>query len=277
MSQAITAIIGGNTMATEWDRTGEVLTLAPYCWGQGNGVANQNAGNFPTVGGKGQPAVLSDMTANYGYRYVADDSHLLFDSASPSDEVQTAYQRAFTDANQFTIEAKGNVINAGTHRYICGARDGANDFWELRIHSTNKLQFLVRSGGVDKTTRGTDTVSLTLHTFHVTKDGATFRLFIDGVEVVAYDSQEAYNFGNKTLTNGVYVGNYGAAANVFKKELYWFCIYDRLLSDAEILSNHQIGIGMNGLIGTNTGDNMALEYPASFIGEDRARSRGRTR
>ena len=251
----------GDTMANQIVLNNDDLILAPYAWGQGNGNVNQNVGNFPTYKGLYQNCVLTNMDANNGYRYTDLNSRLIFDVTDP-DYIETAYNRPFTNTNEFSIETWSLIGAINSNRNLCGARDGASDFWRFGLTAANKIQFTINIGGVTQNTLSTDTVSIALHHIVVVKRVDKFYFFVDGVEVVAYDTQPAYNYGNKTFADTMRVASYGASAITWKDNLYWFrIILNSALSNADILYNYGLGVGINGLIGTNTGDNMDLSYP----------------
>jgi len=249
----------GDSMADKISLNDNDFIIAPYVYGQGNGTIDQNTGLFASYRGL-HNCVLTNMDVNHGYKYQNLNSRIIFDAIDP-DFVETDYVRSYTNTNEFTIEAWVGVGEENTNRNLCGARDGSNDFWRLALNTSNKLTFTVRSGGVNISTITTTTVSVGLHYIVLVKRANKFYFLLDGVLIEAYDEQDIYTLGNVALTDTMRIGSYGASQITWKDALYWFrVIKDSALSNETVLYNYNMGVGMNGLIGNATGNNMSLDY-----------------
>jgi len=262
---AILAITGDTKISeNRIDLTGSDFGVAPYCAGQGNYNVSKNTGNMATLNGLYQNCEFVNCAVGKGYIYAENGSHISLEAAAPVDKLQSNHQLFFTSTNDFTIEIQSQFTSSGSTQTFCGAADGANDYWLFERLSGGRLRLLLNKGEVYNTVITVSTfLDRSFRTIHLVKTGSDLSFFVDGIPPDVYGTKNDYSQGTWSIINKTIIGNYGIGPAVWLGDLYWFMTYNRALSQDECLYNHELGLGMNGLIGTVNGDNMQLAYPST--------------
>lgn len=239
-------------MIGDWNESGCILALAPYAWARGNGTVDQNTGEFPGYPNGNYNATLTNMAAGYGF--VTADSVIKFDGAN--DYVQTSYSPTYSNVSIHTWEVKFKHVANAASQFLFQRYVDANTFAEIFIRSDNKVDMRFRKAGsaTDVVTTTNTLTNGNTYTVHGVKNGATLKIFINGVEA-SYDEQETYARGD--LTPSTAMGFSGSSTAPFAGQLYWAAIYTEAFDVTRALANHNLDLGM-GLIGTNDGDDMTL-------------------
>ncbi len=247
-----------------WDETSCELALFYNAWSKGNGTADKNAGNMPSYpAGAHQNCAFTNMGVGKGYLYNAGDGNCDFDNVD--DFQATALTLAFTNASKFTIEVISKFAS-GASRGVFGLADDANNLFSGTETSTLKLNMAFEKGGVTDQVQ-TNATLINGQTYHYAfvKDGATLKLYINGVENggAGYQIQNPYNLGNFNPADTLDVGAGRTSAGAVRyrsQPIYLFAYYSDALTVARILTN--AGLGYNyGLVGTNVGDTMSVSAP----------------
>lgn len=244
-------------MIGQWDDDQCVLAYTPYAYSRGNGKTSFNVGIFPTFpGGAFQPSTLTNMAAGYGYvntgilRFQGDD-----------DQVTSQYDFAPTDASNFTIELKFDYDGVANNQIILSQWDNDTNYMMAAIRDSKKIQLLFRKGAAIDLATSTDVISAGNNTLDFRKAGAILTLWINGLEVAAYDTQDPYALGILNIVAKTIIGIRGVAFPL-SSSIQHLAIFTKALSNTTIAAHAALDEGM-GLIGTATGGSMALAVPSS--------------
>jgi len=244
-------------MIGDWDNTNIVdgSVLAPNAWSKGNGLVDQNTGEMPGHPDGSLDATFTNMAVGFGFVNNSNDGFIKF--GGDNDLVALNYTPTYTNTSKFTIEMKLKYTQTGTSQRFYSQEDDTSNFIIFFFTNADAVFVRIRKAGVTK-----DIISSTTmtdgadQTVHIEKDGATIKIYIDDVEV-SYTTQDAYNLGNFTLTDGVDIGARNDGAAPMTANMYWYAIYDDAISGARRTVNVGLDNAM-GLIGTNVGDVMSL-------------------
>jgi hypothetical protein len=248
-------------MIGSWDETDCDLALAFNAWSKGNGTSNQNTGEMPGYPNGNYDATFTNMASGYGYVYNAGDGYALFDGSN--DAIDTEYKPAFTDASKHTWEVKLKYVDDSTTKEILFMFDDGDNFMQAFVDDAGaadgEITFDIKVAATRaRVVTSTKLITGNDYTLHFVKNGATMEVYIDGVEA-SYSTQESYNMGNKTYTEGMLVSRTTVS---FNSNIYWVAFYSDAISGARMTANAGLDNAM-GLIGTNTSDVMALAAPAA--------------
>lgn len=246
----------------EWNSNNCVFCVPFASWANGNGLKDKFAGVAPSYpNGAGQAVDFIGMAAGSGY--IASRGYCEFDGVD--DRLVSNYSLSLTNDSQLTVECW--VVD------ITGT--GNMPRWRIIVNATNYLRCYSTGGPINvnyeigganiQVQIATSAMAGTLqHIVHV-KDGATLRLYHQGVENagLGYVVQNNYNLGNYTFTGagwwpGVSNANNGAAV-YGDVRVYWFAVYDTVLTAARIAENYSLGPTMS-MLGHSEGSTMRL-YP----------------
>lgn len=239
-----------------WDSTDCVLALAFNAWSKCNGTSDKYTGNMPSYPlGAYQNCVFTGFGSSYGYVYNSGDGYCLFENNS--DYILTDYTLSGTNTSKLTIEAWIYRKTNGVVDCICGLEDDSSNYFAFTVTPSNLLNVGWYVGGVADQVASSNTVSVGLHHVVYAKDGATQKLYLDGVEV-SYTIQNPYELGDKTYTNKMLIGADALTPVLgFNDKIYWYSIYGDAISEARIGANNSLGKDLE-LYGTNIGDTMYL-------------------
>jgi hypothetical protein len=198
--------------------------FAPTAWGRGDGKSDKHTGTVPITGGV--VGTLNNCSnAADGYIYSASGSYFSGNNARVT-EILTNNTTQLTDASRNTWAFKcrwkphiGVLIGAVNS-------DGVNEFYIGLIQNGLTGYILV----IYKTavgSRQTSTVTTFLPSYQkdisviVTKDGATFRVYVDNTEAT-YAVQNSYDHGNLNMVATNNIGNYNHPSTdyAFENKLY---------------------------------------------------------
>jgi len=108
----------------------------------------------------------------------------------------------------------------GTQMYY-SQYDDANNRCHLGHVNGSGLEFLFRYGGVDLISlTGTEITDADRHHVALSKEGDTFRLFLDGINV----AETTYSFGNELIDSNIFIGQDGNSTNYFVGNMLTFRI-----------------------------------------------------
>lgn len=242
-------------MIGQWDNNNCVFALAPNAWSKGNGDSDKNTGNMPSYpNGDYQNCVLTNMGTGYGYVYNSEDGYLRFDGVD--DYIQTQYPVSLNgDSTNLTIEIKADSI-IGSTRYLFGLQDDSSNLIYSILTDDGRLRLVTRANGVYAQSWGDTTRGSGEYTFTFRIVNGVIKLYIDGIEETSYGLQQTIT-QTKTFTNKLKLCSYVGTAP-FLEKIYWFAIYEEAISEARILTNHNLDNSLC-LKGINTVDTMELK------------------
>lgn len=167
-----------------------------------------------------------------------DDTCVQFDGSNDAAFSSTPLWAAGSWPDTFTIEMlfKDTVPSDATYRWLLLIGDGANDYVEI-LAGNNAAQTLWFRGKDNSVAWGcTKTSAYTANATHhlvCTRDGATSKIWVDGVDLGAGAST-----GARTVTGtGI-----SWTANAFEGYIDEVAVYDRILTDEEIEGHYRASI-----------------------------------
>ena len=194
------------------DYSAAVLADAPVSYWRLNEASGTTAAN--ALGGG--PAGRYSGAFTLGAPGIAGDNAV---TLGANGYVNVTHTAALDTADNFTLEAwiKRNTINASAGLFAKGTKS-----YQLYIDAANKL--ILRQTGIGEITRSTTTLTdkTSFHHIAVTKNAATVRLYIDGVDRTA-------TIVNRTLINTTADLVIGAASGYLNGTLDDVAIYNRAL------------------------------------------------
>jgi len=108
----------------------------------------------------------------------------------------------------------------GSQTYY-GKYDDSNNRCHLQHINGTGIEFLFRFGGVDLVSlTGTEITDTDEHHIALTKEGDTFRLFLDGI----LEDSDVYEFGNELIDSDIFIGQDGNTANYYSGTMRKFRI-----------------------------------------------------
>ena len=237
------------------DFTDFKMFLAPNSHGKGNGTSNSETGNVPSRDGLYQNVVRNNMTGGFGYLYNSGDASEKFNGTTSN--LSTNRTIDFTDAsNQTMMFRYRNLGGSGFRALICRHTD-ANNFYYLAIDGSNRIIFVVKVGGVQRTVLSSTTVGVK-GTIVLVKEGTTkLNLYLDGIEV-AYTTHHTYNIGSSSFSTAE-IGVF-SSMSYLNGEMLYVADAERAITDTEVLNYEALGDDL-GLIGNNVGDDLTLTAP----------------
>lgn len=241
-------------MIGDWDESNCVLALAPNAWSKGNGDSDKNVGNMPSYpNGDYQNCVFTNMGTGYGYVYNGGDGYLRFDGVD--DYIQTEYPVNISgETTNLTIEIKCNVT-VGATRLFFGVKDDSNNSIQFYVFTDGTLRLVTKLVGVWKSIITSTTISSGEHTITCRIVNGIGEIYIDGVEA-SYSQQDTIT-NSRLFINKLRIGVQDTSS-YFTEKMYWVAIYEEAISEARILTNHNLNKSLC-LKGINTVDNMELK------------------
>jgi len=242
-----------------WDNTDCVMALPFTAWSRGNGRTNQNVGEMPAYPGGSLNSTFTNMAAGYGYVFGgAGNGAGLCNFDGVDDLLATELDIVLTNASKHTWEYKVHHISTTKGRWCVKYVDGDN-YLLMGVNASEKPVLFFKIGTTIKKALSDGVLSDdTDYIIQFVKDGATLKIYQDGSEVPAYDTQDAYNLGNYTFSD-VSIGEdpTGSISGPMSDRLHWFAYYNDAISQARITANAALGNDM-GMLGLNTTDTMKL-------------------
>ena len=242
------------------DVDGLELAFAPYAFKRGDGKASFNTGNFPTYpNGAFQNCSLENMGNGYGY---VNSGILKGDAVD--DYIQTEYNPTVSDASDWTIEIKCNLIdNASLQAFISQAAS-PGDVWYIGLYNDgggNQMYFWFEKAAAQRFAVSNDRFLPGYHYFVYRKTGGLLELFHAGNQIASYLVQQTYDIGTLSIVRKACIFGCGVMTVHSPSEIYWLGLYSKALSDATILTNANLDKAMGGLYGVSEGsDTMDLVY-----------------
>jgi len=245
-------------MPSSIDLTNLEFAVLPNALENGDNPSAFDTGTFPVKRGSAAvTATLTNMSGVGGY----SAGEITFASAS-STSIVTDHDLIVSNSSKFTWLAWVyiNDITAGSQD-ICRAavNQYANAHFAVE-QNTGKLFLLLDYLGNNEAI-STDAISSgAYYLVGAVKDGATLKLYINGYEVSAYDTQDSYSAGTMDLSAADFeLGERYSA--YFDGKMSAFLSFNDAISDARILSIYNAGRELTDYPGTDNGDNTMSFVP----------------
>jgi len=248
-----------------WNTNNLKYSISPVGLYLGDNPSSYNSGTFPIYQGPSAGSkitgTLTNMLTNFGY---IDFGRVLFDGTN--DHIVINTYTAWSNTNNFTFENYIQYFQNSTEHCLFSEGTDSSNYFQISITAAYKIKVLYKVGGVSKETISTDTLSSGVKYIAVRKTGATTKIYVDGSEVSAYDSQDSYNLGSITHTYCCYGGLLHSLGFMLPSvyDLYVASIYDEDIGENRISANYNFGRYWDGLRGSDNGDDtMSLVDPGS--------------
>jgi len=206
------------------DYAAAVLADGPVSYWRLNETSGTNAANAVT----GPPGRYTGTFSLGAPGAIAGDQAV---TLGANGYVAVTHAAALNTADNFTLEAwiKRNTINSSAGLFAKGTKS-----YQVYIDATNKL--ILRQTGIGEITRSTTTLTdkTSFHHIAVTKNAATVRLYIDGVDSTG-------TVTNRTLINTTADLILGAASGYLNGTLDEVAIYNHALTATTIANHHAVG------------------------------------
>ena len=214
---------------------GDTATATSAVWRDisGNGKHAQTSGTYDT-GGYAKTCAAPVWSPNNG-------GHLVFDGTSTcywspyigeqldmdvSVEVWMRLDGSTLTTNSILVQQNYNTAIAANVNYVLGDTNGGG-----------QIRFGIYDGSVYRQTNGfTPTRNAWTHIVG-TYNGSNFKLYKDGV-LIETSALYTAGLGSTMNTAGTLIGRRGSTANHFNGSLATVRIYDKALTDAQILQNY---------------------------------------
>lgn len=214
---------------------GDTATATSAVWRDisGNGKHAQTSGTYDT-GGYAKTCAAPVWSPNNG-------GHLVFDGTSTcywspyigeqldmdvSVEVWMRLDGSTLTTNSILVQQNYNTAIAANVNYVLGDTNGGG-----------QIRFGIYDGSVYRQTNGfTPTRNAWTHIVG-TYNGSNFKLYKDGV-LIETSALYTAGLGSTINTAGTLIGRRGSTANHFNGSLATVRIYDKALTDAQILQNY---------------------------------------
>jgi len=240
-----------------WNNDSVRFALMAGAWPKGNGLVDQNVGEFPGHPNGNFDAILIDMGAGFGF--ITSLGALNFDGVN--DNIVTKLNVSVTNSSKFTYEIKFHYSKIGNTQALVSQFDDSSDRFFIGILNDGKLLFrFFVAGTEDRALTTTTLVDDTDNTVAFIKDGGTLIIKINGVEA-SYSEPNTYGLGNKTYTDNVTIGRRNGPDDFpFADRMYSIVFYSDAISESRTTVNSGLGNDY-GLIGINVNDKMVLIIP----------------
>jgi hypothetical protein len=206
---------------------------------------------------------LTNMATGYGYVYNGGDAYYRFDASN--DEIATNGVFSVSNTGEITVEAWVNYVS-GQGGVLFGAADAPINRSAFYVFPDGRLFGWIEVADVVKQVRSVETLSEGEHLIHfcISSTGL-LKTYIDGSETT-YSTQETYNSGDYTYTDGISFGVESLVASPLGIDTSSVIVYDSDISDSRKADNFLLGSDYGGLIASDNGDGtMALSAPSSGV------------
>jgi len=237
-----------------WDNTNCVFALAAASY---NRELYQDTGDFPLYQGPSAgstiTATLTNFTFPYGYMAHIDcqlknmTSGYGYDKASGSirfdginDYIQTNYKLSVSNSSTFTFVAYLLFdLTAASWKTIAAIYDDSNNYMYIDTNTTHYVQAGFKISGVSTivTASSEQLVAGNIYQVVLIKNGSTLELRVNAVEPT-YSTQNTYASGDKSFNTSLVIGQFNSA-DYWNSDIYRVQLYDRVLTDQELLEDYQ--------------------------------------
>lgn len=197
-----------------------------------------NSGTIPVAEGAAGPgditATLTNMSSGYGYRR----DYPGFITGDNADYIATNYAPTINNSAKLWFRIPIFYNPSANWEVLCGARDGASDYWFFAIDSDNPGQLVLTfvKGGVVRKAHSSNTVAAGYNVLGGWLDEGEIGLSINGVEV-SYGTQDTYDHGDLGVVAPMRILEYGAAIYRFRGIFYSMLLQAHGPTDAEIAAD----------------------------------------
>lgn len=266
LEQAPLINVPGENKIGSWDYTDCVFAAI---WSALSGVKNQVSGTLPVWSPEDSINATMNGFDTLGINgYLQEQNCVKFDR-SKATYFQTNTKFQFSNTMNFTAEIWAQVVYDNFSKNFWSNGEDANNWVAHSMLTGASIKYNNSNATVGGITKTVTSKYVTAPRYPLPQaelvhivlryTNGVPELFQNGVEVSAYQTQDTYNLGNKTMANDIVIGTLdrGGKSNHFNDKFYSMILYNNAISDARILSNYNNGkndLGAMGLIGTDNGD-----------------------
>lgn len=200
---------------------------------------NNNHGTMTNFTGPGAGSLSGYDTTT---RYMMFDRHLGASDGTANNVVNIANSTSLQDClcqNGMTVSFWLRITGV-----VCTAMTKWDGSWE--VYYCNSLTFRTQGTGGTDGVAGSATNTGYLGTWHqitATHSSSTRKIYINGTQIFS----DTNNISNQNTTNTVAIGAYSSGVYAFVGALPYYSLYNRELSNAEILQNYNAIRGRFGI------------------------------